>query len=705
MDDGEKFSLEWYDHLQDHSRFYWLGRTLVMWIGGFLGFLIIDYLSVGLRFDNWYTAFIAAGVVGILNAVFWPVLARILLPFMVFTVGIGALLLNGFLLWLASEFVAGFTIEGPALILTPIAMAAVTAVLSAILTIDDDATYYRNVIRKIKKGKIKISDKPGIIFLEIDGLALDILNEAIEKGKMPTLKKWLKNGTHKLNGWETDLSSQTGASQAGILHGNNYNIPAFRWVEKDKNNKIMVSTGLSDAPIVEKRISDGNGLLACHGASRTNLFSGDAADVIFTYSQLKNLGRFYTRAWYYVYSYPSNFARIVALFCWDVLLDFASQLVHWIKNIQPRIRRGFVYPFVRAGANVFLREVTTAVLIGDMLEGKVDVAYVTYLGYDEIAHHSGVRDWDSFYSLKKLDMQFHRLDNARKYAPRPYHLVVQSDHGQTNGATFLQRYGQTLEDLVRELIPPETLIYSELSSNEDHFGQAIQNPLEDSKQYIKDKSDRVTYGSKHIFDTTVKKVDEAPIVRGKVLDYLQRHQIGEMPQKKVASSEEAQVIVLASGNLGLIYLTEYVERLTFEQIKALYPDLIPGLVQHEGIGFVMVRSSEQGPMAMGKEGVHYLKDGKVEGEDPLIPFGIRAGKHLLRTDSFKYAPDILVNSFYDPEKNEVAAFEELVGSHGGLGGEQTQPFILHPAKWDVGSEEIIGAEKLHKVLKRQLKQI
>ena len=703
MDDGEKFSLEWYDQIQDHSRFYWLGRTLVMWIGGFLGFLIIDYLAVGLQFDNWYTAFIAAGVVGILNAVFWPILARILLPFMVFTVGIGALLLNGFLIWLASEFVTGFTIEGPALILTPIAMAAVTAVLSAILTIDDDATYYRNVIRKIKKGKIKISDKPGIIFLEIDGLALDILNEAIEKGKMPTLKKWLKNGTHKLNGWETDLSSQTGASQAGILHGNNYNIPAFRWVEKDKNNKIMVSTGLSDAPIVEKRISDGNGLLACHGASRTNLFSGDAADVIFTYSQLKNLGRFYTRAWYYVYSYPSNFARIIALLCWDVLLDFASQLVHWVKNVQPRIRRGFIYPFVRAGANVFLREVTTAVLIGDMLEGKVDIAYVTYLGYDEIAHHSGVRDWDAFYALKKLDMQFHRLDNARKYAPRPYELVVQSDHGQTNGATFLQRYGQTLEDLVRELIPPETLIYSELSSNEDHFGQAIQNPLEDSKQYIKDKSDRVTYGSKHIFDTTVKKVDEAPIIRGKVLDYLQRHQIGEMPQKKIASSEEAQVIVLASGNLGLIYLTEYVERLTFEQIKALYPDLIPGLVQHDGIGFVMVRSSEQGPMAMGKEGIHYLDDGKIEGEDPLTPFGPRADKHLLRTDGFKYAPDILVNSFYDPEKNEVAAFEELVGSHGGLGGEQTQPFIFHPAEWDIGSKEIIGAENLHKVLKKQLK--
>lgn len=704
MRDQEKYFLDWQDRIQDRSRFYWLGRSIIMWIGGFLAFIIIDYLSVGLSFDNWITAFIVAGLVGLFNTLFWPVLARILLPFMVFTVGIGALLLNGFFIWLAGDFVEGFTIGGPALILTPLAMAAVTAFLSAILTIDDDATYYRSVIRKIKKGKIKFKEKPGIIFLEIDGLALNILNEAITNGSMPTLKRWLDEGTHKVTGWETDLSSQTGASQAGILHGNNNNIPAFRWVEKDNNNKIMVSTGLSDAPIIEKRISDGKGLLNCHGASRSNLFSGDAVDVIFTYSKLKNLRRFYSRAWYYVYSYPSNFARIVVLFGLDVLLDYASQLTHLIKNIRPRIRRGLIYPFVRGGANVFLREVTTAVLIGDMLDGKVDVAYVTYLGYDEIAHHSGTRDWDAFYALKKLDRQFHRLENAKKYAPRPYNLVVQSDHGQTNGATFLQRYGLTLEDLVRNLIPPETLIYSELSSNEDHFGQALQNPIKDSKLYLKGRGDLVAGESRYLFNRAVRKVDEAPVIRGKVLDYLQRHEIGQAPPKKPSSSE-AQVIVLASGNLGLIYLTEYVKKLTFEQIKAIYPDLIPGLVQHEGIGFVMVHSEKYGPMAMGREGICYLKDGTIEGEDPLTPFGPRAREHLSRTDTFKHVPDILVNSFYDPVTNEVAAFEELVGSHGGLGGEQTQPFILHPSEWNMGSEEIVGAEKLHELLKRQLKEV
>jgi hypothetical protein len=617
---------------------------------------------------------------------------------------VGALLLNAFLIWLSSILMDGFYIDGPALILTPIAMAAFITILSALLTIDDDANYYRNVLRQgmRKKRDKNIKKEPGVVFLEIDGLAENILEEAIEKGHMPTLKRWISNSTHTITGWETDLSSQTGASQAGILHGNNNDLPAFRWVEKYNDNKIMVSTGLGDAPVLEKRISDGNGLLAANGASRSNLFSGDAEDVIFTYSRLKDFKRFYSRTWYYVYSNPSNFARIVSLFLWDVVMDFGSQLRHWIKRINPGIRRGLIYPFVRAGANVFLREVTTAVLIGDILEGKVDVAYVTYLGYDEVAHHSGTRDWDSFYALEKLDIQFHRLEQAKKYAPRPYQLVVQSDHGQTNGSTFLQRYGHTLDDLVRDLMPPETIIYSELSSNEDHFGQAIQNPINDSKMYFKHRTDTVVDESRYIFESTVKTVDEAPIIKGKVVDYLKRHEIGEVPEKLKASAENAQAIVLASGNLGLIYLTLQKERMSFERIKALYPDLIPGLVRQKGIGFIMVKSDEYGPMALSHEGVNYLDDGIIEGKDPLLSFGPRAVKHLLRTNTFKNTPDILVNSFYDPETNEVAAFEELVGSHGGMGGEQTQPFILHPVEWDMGDEEIVGAEMLHQILKKNL---
>jgi hypothetical protein len=123
------------------------------------------------------------------------------------------------------------------------------------------------------------------------------------------------------------------------------------------------------------------------------------------------------------------------------------------------------------------------------------------------------------------------------------------------------------------------------------------------------------------------------------------------------------------------------------------------LAEHEGIGFVLVHSQTHGPVVIGPEGWSYLGEGRVEGTDPLASFGPNAAKHLLRTDSFPDAPDILINSFYNAEANEVAAFEELIGSHGGLGGWQTQPFVLHPAVWEMEREEILGAEELYKVLK------
>jgi len=148
-----------------------------------------------------------------------------------------------------------------ALILTPIGLAAINVILASLLTNNDDAWYYRNILsREVKKAGGIQTEKAGTIFLEIDGLAESVLRKAISKGCLPTLASWLERGSHKITSWETDLSSQTGASQAGILHGNNQDLPAFRWVEKEHDNKIMVSTGFSDAPQNEARISDGQGL-------------------------------------------------------------------------------------------------------------------------------------------------------------------------------------------------------------------------------------------------------------------------------------------------------------------------------------------------------------------------------------------------------------------------------------------------------------
>ena len=100
--------------------------------------------------------------------------------------------------------------------------------------------------------------------------------------------------------------------------------------------------------------------------------------------------------------------------------------------------------------------------------------------------------------------------------------------------------------------------------------------------------------------------------------------------------------------------------------------------EHPHVGWVLVRSEEHGPVVVGAAGTHYLSDGRVEGEDPLGRFAATAPHHLRRTDGFTHAPDLLIGSFYDAALDEGCAFEELISFHGGLGGPQTRPFVLHP---------------------------
>ena len=503
-----------------------------------------------------------------------------------------------------------------------------------------------------------------MIIVEIDGLAYDVLCEAIEKGYMPTVKSMIDSETHTLKNWETDLSSQTGASQAGILHGNNEDITAFRWVEKENDNQIMQCSGVTKVKILEERISDGNGLLVDNGASRSNLFSGDTDNVIFTFSKITDMKKLYNGAWYSIFSNPNNFARIVVLLVEDMIHEIVSQLKHKILNIRPRISRGIAYIPTRAATNVFMREINTETLIGDMMVGDIDVAYSTYLGYDEIAHHSGVKDEDAWFALKGMDKQIKRLFNGNKYSPREYQFVIQSDHGQTNGATFKQRYGQSFEDFIKSLLPQDINMYAEMSSNEDHFAE-VYVPFSDKIKYFKNR--RKAYKEKKLL--------------------------------------ESEVVVLASGNLAMVYLTQWGHRLTYEEINKMFPDMIDEIVNNEYVGFILVRSSLMGDMAIGKNGTYYLDKDEIDGENPLEGFGDNIVQHLKRNSSFKYAPDILVNSFYDAEKDEVCAFEELVGSHGGAGGSQSEPFILYPSYWNVSDEEIIGAENIYKVLKTNLKNI
>ena len=639
-----------------------LKRSLIVFIGNVIGLYLISYLELGVEISHSGDIMLLVIFISLVNALLWPILTRIAMPFLVLTFGVGTLIMNGLLLQIFAPMF-GIQIKGAALILAPIGMAAVTTILSSLITINDDSSYYRAVFNDAeKKRKSDVKDYPGVIIVEIDGLAYEVLREAVERGDMPTMKEMIEGNDYNLRMWETDLSSQTGASQAGILHGNNEGIVAFRWIEKSNGNQMMQCSGITKVPELEKRISNGDGLLVDNGASRSNLFSGDTDNVIFTFSKIMDFGKLYNKAWYSVFSNPSNFARIIALFLADIVREIWSQITHSIRNVRPRIKRGIMYIPTRAATNVFMREINTSTLIGDMMVGDVDVAYSTYLGYDEIAHHSGVRDSDAWIALRQMDEQIRHLVDANKYCPRDYQFVIQSDHGQTNGATFTQRYGQTFEDFVKSLLPEDMTVFAKMTSNDDHFV-----------------------------------ADYTPFAR--------KEKKIEKEKKEAQALSDSEVIVLASGNLAMIYLTQWSKRLTYEELNDYFPELIPGIVNNEYVGFILVKSQEHGDLAIGKNGTYYLDSGEIDGENPLEGFGDNIVRHLKRTSSFEHTPDILVNSFYDEEADEVCAFEELVGSHGGAGGDQSKPFILYPSSWKVSDDDIIGAENIYKLLKENLAEL
>jgi hypothetical protein len=156
---------------------------------------------------------------------------------------------------------------------------------------------------------------------------------------------------------------------------------------------------------------------------------------------------------------------------------------------------------------------------------------------------------------------------------------------------------------------------------------------------------------------------------------------------------------MGSGNLGLIYLMEENRRLTLEEIQQRHPRLIPALREHPHVGWLLARSSEHGPVALGGGGTRYLTDDRVEGDDPLAHFPPNAARHLRRTDGFAHVADLMVGSFYDPALDEGCAFEELISFHGGMGGPQTRAFILFPADLPLPDEPIVGAAAVHGLLR------
>jgi len=641
-------------------------RTVAWVLVAWLSLGIAVWLTPGVEIQQGASVLAAVTIIAVVEVAIRPLLMALALP-----IGLIAVAIIGLLFRIAVFLIVlprvGISIDGfiSAIIASGI-YAAVLTVLGGLIGMSDEDSFSARVVAQVVRDEERAptTDVPGVLFVQIDGLAQPLLAAQLRAGNLPTLSRWVRSGSHRLIEWTAMLPSQTSASQAGLLLGSNDGIPAFRWYEKE-NRRLMVSNHGKDAEEIERRLSTGNGLLADGGASIDNMFSGDAPITRLTMSKVgtdqDQEGR--KRSLYYFLLDPYSLGRTLVRTIGEALKEYYQAWQQTRREVEPRMHRGGTYPWLRAATNVTLRDLNIALVSEQMLRGTPSI-YVDFLDYDEIAHHSGPERIEAIHALEGIDRSLGRLERLAAECPRPYRFVILSDHGQSLGATFRQRYGQTVEDLIRERIQAVT----------------VREAVEPTEQW----------GRLSTVLTEVSATDGAASRATRRMLADQTHdgvvELGPM-------AEEAQALVFFGIAEG---------RLTLEQIEAVHPGLVNYLAGHPGIGMILVNTEAEGSVALGPAGSYHLRDGTVVGESPLTAYGPLTPQHLARLDGIEHVGDLALISRVDEGTEMVAAFEELIGSHGGLGGWQTRASLLYPADWPAPEEPLLGAPAVHRQLKAWL---
>ena len=451
------------------ARFFrWIIRLLVVWFVDTISLLVTAWILPGITIQPgevnsvFVVATVAALLLGIVNLLVRPLILLIAVPLGWMIVLVVGFFVNAITLLITSALLPAFEVDSfwwaffGGLILSFVNM-----IITELLDMDSENSFYANQVLRQASRQSEMApgdeDKRGVVMVEIDGLSYEHMQMALEGGFMPTMQRLIDEYGYQLSLVDCGVPATTPACQAGILLGNNDNIPAFRWLNKETGEMLA---GGQAAAIIEPDLSDGHGLLE-GGSSISNMFSGDADKSILTFSKItegtKEDKKKRARDMYMLMRNPYFFMRVLVLFFADVVQEVYQGWQQRRQDVQPRLNRLHNgYPFLRSGVNVFVRDVAAYLTILDIVRG-VPAIYSLFAGYDEVAHHSGPSTHDAMLTLRQFDKTLaHILRAIEEKAPRPYEFILLSDHGQSFGHTFEQRYEISITDYVKSLLPEGT---------------------------------------------------------------------------------------------------------------------------------------------------------------------------------------------------------------------------------------------------------
>ncbi len=524
--------------------------------------------------------------------------------------------------------------------------------------------------------------------LQIDALAYSDLRRALELGLCPTISRLLREG-FALRRWFCGLPSATPYCQAGMFHGENDGIPAFRFYDKSAR-KVITCNAPHGVQYIRDRIHSPGALAG--GSSYVNLLDGDAQTVAFTVATREKMSVYRrlggTRMALLILLHPIRMLRMVFQGVFEWLLE------EWERTrgeLAGRVTHSEgIFPFIRILSNVVVRELQTMAILLDVYLG-VPVIYSTFMQYDELAHHFGPSSKQALADLRRTDARIAEIWRMAQLAGgRGYDLVILSDHGMTPALSYRVQYGESLGTTVQAILD-ETQMRGATP-------RSLTSYAEDTE--YSDIGPEVVEAVAQLTPTSFG-------ARSSVLrfrDWLRsRYGLREIIfPEKYRVDRTNDVVVTYSSCLALIYFAATEQRLSLEQIRAdqRWARLYDRLVAHPGIGLVATVSGNSVDVAS-KHGRAILRNGELEvvaGENPIEVFGtepyvLRAIESLVQQPN---AGDCVLFGSYDGY--DIVSFDDQVGAHGSAGGDQVYPFLISPERLGLGVEALEDARDIHRTI-------
>ncbi|PJA73670.1 hypothetical protein CO151_12680 [bacterium CG_4_9_14_3_um_filter_65_15] len=677
-----------------------LARYVLVWVVAVLALMLATTLLPGFRLapdqPTYWAAMLRLPIYfALLIILLRPVLLFLTLPLNSVTLGLPTLFFNSLIFYLSAGIDQGFVIDtyGDALLGTLI-MTVISAGVTGWLGLDEAYPFYQSVIYRLgRRYGPQTSRKPlrGLLLLQIDGLSLPSLRRCLSQGRMPTISAMLARKSHRLMGWHCGIPSNTPAVQAGLFYGNRDNVAGYRWFDR-REQKVRVVSNPDDLRDMEKRVGRGRTGLLTGGSCINTFLSGGAAKRLMTVSALGEKAdkrREGERADFNLFFLsPNAYTMAVLAGAWDFLAGMFMALAGRLNRDRPRLKFSLRRVGQRAIANAFLRDLSFFWLKQDMVRGA-PVIYSNFVGYDDVAHHAGPDTYEAQVTLAGFDRRLRALRRrAGRQSPINYDIVLLSDHGQTPSMPYRLLCGETLGDTMDRLT-----------------GRDPDGMPDPGRAFDPDRSYTASLLAE-LEESGIDRLGWAGRRSRRTLEAITRQDAAALADGEDAAKHGP--VVCASGSLAHIYFPGHEEALHLEEIVALYPGLVDELANHEGIGFVAASRAYGDAVAIGGRGIRNLITGQIGGDgDPLAPYGQpdRWSGELAQLLGAEDVGDLVVNGAWLEERGRIVVMEDQVSSHGGLGGAQTQPFILLPADWKVGRMDLESPESLHRVLRRELDRI